>query len=151
MRTAYSILALALGGILLSSCSDYPELPVLTLTSVDGTIIELDANTPLTALLFISVSNPVAIGALGKLPERLDDAADSVAIAMHVDRPPNVQYMQQGTLVPIVIDEANRIADAFGGVELTPTLILVDEGRILFHQRGNLDYDAINGIIRQAQ
>ena len=148
-RLTRLITALVLAGTLLSGCSKDPKIPALTLSSVDGTIIELDENTPMTALLFFSMSNPVALGALDRLPQDLNDAADSVAIALHVDRPPNVAYLQQRTLVPIVIDETHRIAAAFGGVDLTPTLILVNKGRILHRQRGQLDYTAINRIVTE--
>ena len=149
MKTIVSILAAVLAGVALTGCDSRPQVPRLSLTSVDGTSIELDNSTPLTAVYFFSVSNPVALGALYRLPDELDEAADSVAIAMHVDRPPNVEHMQQSTLVPIVIDEAERIAAAFGGIDLTPTLILIDRGSILLQQRARLDYEEINTIIEQ--
>ena len=133
--------------ILLGSCSNYPDAPALTLTSVEGTTIEVNANTPMTAVFFFSMSNPVALGAFDRLPENIDNAADTVAIAVHVDRPPNVYNIQQRTLVPVVIDETGRIAEAFGGIDLTPTLILIDKGRILLRQRGQLDYKVINTVI----
>jgi protein-disulfide isomerase len=133
--------------ILMACCSNYVDTPVMTLTGVDGTVIELNANTPITAVFFFSMSNPVALGAFNSLPENLGDAVDNVAIAMHVDRPPNVYTMQQRTLIPIVIDENGRIAKAFGGINLTPSLMLIDKGRILLHQRGQLDYQATNAII----
>ncbi|MGB5279322.1 MAG: hypothetical protein WBP02_19480 [Gammaproteobacteria bacterium] len=135
----------------LSACSDQPDSPQLTLTSVDGTIIELDDQSPLTALFFFSVSNPVALGALYRLSDELDDAADSIAIAMHVNRPPNITITQQRTLVPIVIDEADRISEAFGSIELTPALILVRKGRILVKQQGRLDFEVINRVIHDQE
>jgi hypothetical protein len=46
-----------------------------------------------------------------------------------------------------VIDSDGSIAQAFGGIELTPALYLVREGKILFQQQGQLDYDAINATI----
>lgn len=136
--------AFVLAFVLLTGCTDKPAAPALTLTSVDGTIIELDESSSLTVVFFFSMSNPVALGAFDRLPDLLDASFDSVAIAMHVDRPPNVIAMQQRTLVPIVIDDSNRIAEAFGGIDLTPTLILVDNGKILLLQRGSLDYAAVN-------
>ena len=151
MKTAvFTALALSFG-VLMASCSNYANAPVMTLTGVEGTVIELNANTPMTAIFFFSMSNPVAIGAFNRLSENLDDAVDTVAIAMHVDRPPNVYNMQQRTLIPVVIDDAGRIAEAFGGIDLTPTLILIDKGKILLHQRGQLDYRAINTIISGQQ
>jgi len=138
-------------GLSLSGCSDHPDVPKLTLTGVDGTIIEINEESPLTALFFFSVSNPVAIGTLDRLPDELDEAADSVAIAMHVDRPPNITIMQQRTLVPIVIDDANRISAAFGNIELTPTLILVNKGKIRLQQYGRIDFDTVNNTIQTLQ
>jgi hypothetical protein len=135
----------------LVSCSDLPDAPKLTLTSVDGTVIEINEESPLTALVFFSVSNPVALGTLDRLPDELDEAADSIAIAMHVDRPPNITIMQQRTLVPIVIDDANRISEVFGNINLTPTLILVNKGKIHFQQHGRIDFDSVNNTIQTLQ
>lgn len=140
------ILPAMLALIFLSACGK-PEAPSLALSSVEGTSIELNDKTPLTALFFFSISNPVAIGAFERLWDRIDSRADTVGIAMNVDRPPNILDMQQRTLVPIVIDEEKRVSAAFGGIELTPTLILVKEGKILLRQQGRLDYDAINATI----
>ena len=81
----------------------------------------------------------------------MDEAADSVAIAMHVDRPPNITIMQQRTLVPIVIDDANRISAAFGNIDLTPTLILVNKGKIRLQQYGRIDFDTVNNTIQALQ
>ena len=148
MKPALPGLLVLLLGSWLSSCSQYTDAPALALTGVDGASIELNKQTAMTVVFFFSVSNPVALGAFEKLPAQLDDAADSVAIAMHVDRPPNVVQMQQHTLVPIVIDDAHEIAAAFGGIGLTPSLILIDKGKILLQQRGQLDYDAVNAIVR---
>ena len=135
----------------LASCGDQPQVPRLSLTSVDGTVIEIDDESPLTVLFFFSVSNPVAVGVLDRLPDEVDEAADSIAIAMHVDRPPNVTILQQRTLIPIVIDEASRISEAFGNISLTPSLILVNKGKIHLQQHGRINFDAINEVIQKLQ
>ncbi len=147
MKPSLFIALFALFMALLPGCSEKPDAPSLTLRSVEGISIELGPGTPLTALFFFSVSNPVAIGAFERLPDRIHGNADTVGIALHVDRPPNVLEMQQRTLVPIVIDSDGGIAQAFGGIGLTPSLMLVKEGKILLHQQGQLDYDAINATI----
>jgi hypothetical protein len=147
MKSTLILLLFALFATLLPGCSDKPDAPSLTLGSVEGESIELGPDTPLTALFFFSMSNPVALGAFERLPEKLHGNAGSVGIALHVDRPPNVLDMQQRTLVPIVIDSDGSIAKAFGGIGLTPALYLVKEGKILLHQQGRLDYDAINATI----
>lgn len=149
MKTALHRLILILAGALLTACSNYPDSPRLTLTSVDGSIIEINENTPLTALFFFQMSNPVAIGAFERIQNELDESIEIVGIAMQVDRPPNIASMQQRMImIPIVIDEG-EIADAFGGIDLTPVLILIENGRLLLHQRGRLNYDAINAFSRQ--
>ena len=149
MKTALHRLILILAGALLAACSNYPDSPRLTLTSVDGSIIEINENTPLTALFFFQMSNPVAIGAFERIQNELDESIEIVGIAMQVDRPPNIASMQQRMImIPIVIDEG-EIADAFGGIDLTPVLILIENGRLLLHQRGRLNYDAINAFSRQ--
>ena len=135
----------------LTSCGDQPQVPRLSLTSVDGTVIEIDDRLPLTVLFFFSASNPVALGVLDRLPEELDETADTVAIAMHVDRPPNITIVQQRTLIPIVIDETDRISEAFGNINLTPSLILVDKGKIHLQQHGRINFDAINEVIQKLQ
>ena len=132
---------------LLPGCGKKPDAPVMTLASVEGATIELNSQTPLTAVFFFSMSNPVALGAFDRFPDSIHRAAETVGIALHVDRPPNVLDMQQRTLVPIVIDSDGSIAQAFGGIELTPALYLVREGKILLHQQGQLDYDAMNATI----
>jgi hypothetical protein len=132
---------------LLPGCGEKPDAPVMMLRSVEGTTIELNNQTSLTAVFFFSMSNPVALGAFDRLPDKIHGAAETLGIALHVDRPPNVLDMQQRTLVPIVIDSDGSIAQAFGGIELTPALYLVREGKILFQQQGQLDYDAINATI----
>jgi hypothetical protein len=147
MKPALFIVLIALFVTLLPGCSEKPDAPLLTLRSVEGTSIELGPETPLTAIFFFSMSNPVALGAFERLPDKIYDNTDTVGIALHVDRPPNVLDMQQRTLVPIVIDSDGSIEKAFGGIGLTPSLLLVKEGKILLHQEGRLDYDAINATI----
>ena len=149
MKSALARTAVICLSLVLLNCSNNSEAPTLTLHAVDGTTIELNENAPLTALFFFQMSNPVAIGAFEKIRERLNDDIDVVGIAMLVDRPPNVESMQQRMImVPIVIDDGS-IAKAFGGIDLTPSLILVHQGSQLLNQRGRLDYDAVNAFSTQ--
>ena len=146
MKKHLTLLIVMMTILMTSACGKAPA-PTLTLTSVENVTIELNEQTPVTALFFFSMSNPVALGAFDRLPDKIHKNAETVGIAMHADRPPNVLDMQQRTLVPIVIDTDGSIAQAFGGIGLTPALFLVREGKILLHQEGRLDYDAINATI----
>ena len=141
---SFVALAVLLTASALSSCTSAPDGPDLTLSGVDGSRIEINQDTGLTAVFFFSVTNPVALGALQRLADELDTGVDAVAIALDVDRPPNISILQQQILIPIVIDEANRVGKAFGGIQMTPTLILVDSGKILLRQQGRIDLTVVN-------
>lgn len=132
----------------LVGCNDQPASPNLTLTSVDGSEVDINAESSLTALFFFSVSNPAATGEFNQLADKIDSAAETYAIAMNVDRPPNIHAMQLRSIVPIVIDEKNRISDAFGKIDLTPHIVLLKEGKILMRQQGLLDYAELNAAIK---
>ena len=131
--------------LLISSCSKTTPHPVLQMTTYEGEYIELNQNTSLTLLYFFSMSNPVSIGELYRLDQNiLDEEIDIIAIATQVDRPPNVAIIQRKLLIPIVIDNDNRISPAFGGMQLTPAIKLIKTGKLLHSQDGPIDYEVIN-------
>lgn len=68
---------------LLPGCGEKPDAPVITLGSVEGATIELNSQTPLTAVFFFSMSNPVALGAFDRFPDSIHRAAETVGIALH--------------------------------------------------------------------
>ena len=133
-----------------AGCSKHTQVPALQLTAYDGTTIELDEKSPLTVLFFFSMSNPVSIGALDRLSDVISAPIDIIAIAKDVDRPPNVVYIQQRMLIPIVIDENKDITKAFGGIDFTPALLLVNKGRVIFKVEGDIDYSAVNNTIKNS-
>ncbi|OOZ42687.1 hypothetical protein [Solemya elarraichensis gill symbiont] len=140
--------SIALVALLLLSCSNTTPYPALQLSTYEGESIELDQNTPLTLLYFFSMSNPVSIGELYKLHKNiLDEEIDIIAIAIQVDRPPNVAIIQRKLLIPIVIDNDNRISPEFGGMQLTPAIKLIKTGNVLYSDDGSIDYEVLNELI----
>jgi hypothetical protein len=134
-----------LATFLLASCSNTTPYPSLQMSTYEGERIELDQNTPLSLLYFFSMSNPVSIGELYKLHQNiLDEDVDIIAVATQVDRPPNVAIIQRKLLIPIVIDNDNRISPIFGGMQLTPAIKLLKMGEVLHSQDGSIDYKTLN-------
>ena len=80
MKPVLLIALFALFLTLLPGCSGKPDAPLLTLRSIEGTSVELGPETPLTALFFFSMSNPVALGAFERLPDKIHGSADTVGI-----------------------------------------------------------------------
>ncbi|OOZ75151.1 hypothetical protein BOW50_12280 [Solemya velum gill symbiont] len=141
-------ISILLAALLLLSCSNTTPYPALQMSTYEGETIELDNETPLTLLFFFSMSNPVSIGALYNLHQHvLDDEIDIIAIATQVDRPPNVAIIQRKLLIPIVIDNDDRISPTFGGMQLTPAIKLIKMGEILHSQDEPIDYEALNELI----
>lgn len=145
---ALSLLLLVIALVTGASCSNNSPYSNISFAATDGERVEFNQNTPLTLLFFFSMSNPVAIGEFKRLSESIYiDGADIIAVAMDVDRPPNVAILQQETLIPVAIDDQNRISSHFGGVELTPALLLLKNGKVLQRQSGAIDYESVNAQI----
>jgi hypothetical protein len=147
MTIRHPKLLLLFTALFIASCSNSSRHEPVSLTAYDGSSITIDNESSMTLLFFFSMSNPVAIGEFNKLQSKIDEDVESVAIAMHVDRPPNITILQQKTLIPIVIDSGNKASSQFE-VDLTPSLLLLKEGAILLRQRGSMDYDIVNQTIR---
>ncbi|HQR03933.1 MAG: TlpA family protein disulfide reductase [Proteobacteria bacterium] len=69
---------------------------------------------------------------------------DMVAVAMDYDPPGYVQTFVQEKRLPFTVarDDKGEVAQAFGGVRLTPTSFLIDrQGRIVQQYLGAPDFD----------
>ena len=93
MKKHLTLLIVMMTILMTSACGKAPA-PTLTLTSVENVTIELNEQTPVTALFFFSMSNPVALGAFDRLPDKIHKNAETVGIAMHVGQ---IMYGNIGT------------------------------------------------------
>jgi peroxiredoxin len=75
-----------------------------------------------------------------------------VAVAMRHDRPDYViDYTERNALpFKVALDPLGELARAFGGVEATPTLVVIDKrGRILEQVEGIADFAALRRLIER--
>jgi peroxiredoxin len=75
-----------------------------------------------------------------------------VAVAMRYD-PPNyvVAYAEKNRLpFPVALDPMGEIAQAFGGVRLTPTTFVIDKrGKIVFRVSGEPDFAKLHALLEE--
>jgi thiol-disulfide isomerase/thioredoxin len=72
----------------------------------------------------------------------------TLAVAIQSDPPARVASYAQARGLPfdVAIDNTGAIERAFGGVRGTPTSLLLDrQGRIVWSQEGEPDFDALHG------
>jgi peroxiredoxin len=73
-----------------------------------------------------------------------------LAVAMSYDPPQYVETYTRKNKLPfkVVLDKDGSIAQAFGGVKLTPTAVLIDKrGKVLKRILGEPDWAALHGLI----
>lgn len=75
-----------------------------------------------------------------------------IAVAMRHD-PPNyvIQYAERHRLpFKVVLDPMGELARAFGNVEVTPTLVVIDKrGRMIVRVQGEPDFEALRELIER--
>lgn len=75
-----------------------------------------------------------------------------IAVAMRHD-PPNyvIEYAQRNRLpFTVALDPMGELARAFGNVEVTPTLVVVDKrGRMIARVQGEPDFEALRELIER--
>lgn len=75
-----------------------------------------------------------------------------IAVAMRHD-PPNyvIQYAERNRLpFKVALDPMGELARAFGNVEVTPTMVVVDKrGRMIVRVQGEPDFEALRELIER--
>ena len=75
---------------------------------------------------------------------------ETLAVAMHYDAPASVSHFAQVRQLPfgVVIDNTGAIAQAFPGVQLTPTTFVIDKsGAIVKRIVGEPDFGALHRLV----
>ena len=78
----------------------------------------------------------------------------TLAVSMSYDPPALVSNFAQARALPfdVVIDNTGAVARSFGGVEFTPTSVLIDQhGTIVRRWIGKTDFDALAPLIARLQ
>ncbi|MDD3518854.1 MAG: TlpA disulfide reductase family protein [Chromatiales bacterium] len=152
------IVALLIGAVLAVWLS--PEglkpAPQVSLRTLDGTALTLaDLRGRPVLVTFWSTT---CVSCVREMPHLVElhrklspQGLEIVGVAMAFDTPEAVAEMTQARGLPytIVHDADASVAQAFGGVMLTPTTFLISpEGRIVMQKLGDLDMTLVEHNIR---
>lgn len=77
---------------------------------------------------------------------------DTLAVAVQYDPPASVAQYASTRRLPfgVAIDNTGEIAERFGGIESTPTTLLIDRhGRVVRRFVGSPDFAELNGLIEK--
>ncbi len=124
------------------------RLPALRLHTLDGETLNLgpQPGTGATLVVFWATTCPPCVAEIPDLIGLYRALAPRglrlLAISMRYDPPNRVVALRDRLHIPypLVLDLDGRLAQAFGGVQLVPTLFLADRrGRVLLRRTGRLD------------
>jgi thiol-disulfide isomerase/thioredoxin len=131
------------------------KAPTITVTTLSGERIALEKPGKPILVNFWATTCPGCIAEmphLAKMKKRLGDRFELVAVAMAYDPLNQVKnYIKaHGYPFKFVHDSNGKIAEAFGGVNLTPTSFLIaPNGNIVYRKVGEVDYDLVEARIKQ--
>ncbi len=131
------------------------KAPDITVTTLDGQKIALGKPGKPVLVNFWATTCPGCIAEmphLAEMKQKLGDRFTLVAVAMAYDPLNQVKNYIKAHDYPFafVHDSDGQIAQAFGGVSLTPTSFLIaPNGNIVYKKVGEVDYDLVRQRIEQ--
>ncbi len=146
------IVALAIGaGALWASTRPAPMAPKVTYTLLDGRTSSLaDLRGKVVLVNFWATTCTACVHEMPQLAALHEALAargfETLAVAMRYDAPANVIAFAHARKLPfgVVIDNTGAVANGFGGVEGTPTSVLVNQrGEIVERFTGEPDFTAL--------
>ncbi len=158
MQKLFAITVVALLGVLVyvSLFSDgLGRAPDITVTSLDGQQVSLGKPGKPVLVNFWATTCPGCIAEmphLADMKKQLGERFELVAIAMAYDPIPQVKAFIDAHAYPFffVHDSKGTLAEAFGGVNLTPTSFLIaPNGNIVYRKVGEVDFDLVTQKIKQ--
>jgi len=141
----------------LSACAGGQSAPESTFVLLDGsTTTTADLRGKVTLINFWATTcvscvkeMPMLASTYGKYS---DQGYETIAVAMSYDPPAWVLNFAQTRQLPfkVALDNTGEIAQAWGGVQLTPTTYLVDkQGRIVKRYVGEPEIKALHQLIEK--
>ena len=132
-----AIVLAALAFVALSS--NQKNVPDFSLQTLAGKqITHQDLYGKVTLVNFWATSCSGCVAEMPMLQETLQkfsaDGYQTLAVAMNYDPEPQVRKFVEKNKLPFIVglDKDGHVADAFGGIQLTPTSVLVDKkGKII--------------------
>ncbi len=155
------MLALAVGGWLTwNALAAAPRAPDVNYPLLTGQTLDSHALRGKVVLVdFWATSCTTCVGEMPQLVQTYKQLAHKgfnlVAVSMSYDRPDFVQnFVRSGPAgalpFPVVFDRSGDIAQAFGGVRLTPTSFLIDKsGHIVKQYVGPPNFVELHALINQ--
>lgn len=142
-------------GIYLRPPAPRQPAPDVTLSLLDGSNPKLaDYKGSNVLVVFWSVSCRVCAEEIPHLNalhrQREQNNLQVIGINMPYDRPDwTVSFVKsRSMLYPVSLDVEGTIARAFGGIELTPTVVLIDsKGRVVWKKTGRTNFDKLSETI----
>lgn len=153
-----AILAISIAAILLLvwlAPGGLRQAPAIGLTTLEGHRLALtDLRGRPVLINFWSTTCP---GCIREIPHLVDlyqayapRGLQIIGIAMAYDPPSHVVAFDKARAIPypLALDIDSRAAQAFGGVQATPTSFLVaPDGDIVYRQSGELDMDKVRRLV----
>lgn len=148
---------LALVAALLTTLTEKPAAPALSLTTLDGKQISLASLRGKVVLInFWATSCPGCVKEMPQLAETYRKfhgrGLEMVAVAMSYDPPEYVRNytLQHALPFTVALDTNGKAAQAFNQVRLTPTTFIIGkDGHILQQTLGELDFVKLHALLEQ--
>jgi peroxiredoxin len=149
-----TLIAVVAGKMILSQKTLAPDVALTTLSGKPLSLQQLRGKVVLVN--FWATTCTTCVSEMPQMAETYKTFAprgyDMVAVAMNYDRPDWVINFTQQHALPftVALDLKGEVAQAFGGVRLTPSSFLIDkQGRIVQQILGKPDFVKLNGSIEE--
>ncbi len=129
--------------------------PKIEIKTANGEVLNLALPKKPVLVNFWATTCPGCVMEMPKLAEmkqRLGDRFELVAVSMNYDPEEQVQKFIQSHQYPFtfIMDKEGKIAQAFGGIQLTPTSFLIaPNGKIVYQKIGEVDFAQVEARIKQ--
>uniref|UniRef100_Q31FB2 Thioredoxin-like protein n=1 Tax=Hydrogenovibrio crunogenus (strain DSM 25203 / XCL-2) TaxID=317025 RepID=Q31FB2_HYDCU len=131
------------------------KAPDITVKTAQGESIQLNKSMKPVLVNFWATTCPGCIAEmphLAQMKRKFGDKFELVAVSMNYDPAEQVQKFIAKNPYPFsfVQDSDGKIAEAFGGVLLTPTSFLIaPNGNIVYQKIGEVDFDIVTERIKK--
>ncbi len=144
--------------IFVALSSNQKRVPDFSLRTLNNKqITQQDLQGKVTLVNFWATTCPGCVAEMPMLQETWQkfssEGYQTLAVAMSYDPEPQVRKFVEKNKLPFItgLDKDGRIADAFGGIQLTPTSVLVDKkGKIIRTIVGVPDKVELHQLIQEA-
>jgi thiol-disulfide isomerase/thioredoxin len=153
--TVLAVVIVAGLGLLWLAPAASQRTPLVNLTTLHGESLSMASLRGRPVLVnFWATSCPGCIKEMPKLAELYREFApqglEVIGIAMAYDPPDRVVALSSDRKIPypIALDINSELARAFGGVELTPTsLLIAPDGQVVLRESGRLDVQKVREMV----